>query len=234
MRLRHPNVFFLTACLSLGCAATTKAEPDDVSLDGSDPPPVLVEAELPAGYPAPGPAGEVRLKEYPVYRAARAEGRNAFGRLFQHISRHDIPMTAPVEMTLGVDASDSAGDAVARLDMFFMYETPDQSPAPQEVEGEPVEVLDLPAVTVLSLGFFGDADDARVAEVLARLDAELADRPDLEAAGPPRLLGYNSPFVPRDRRFYEVQQPVRPAEAPPEASPQVTPQPPADAEASER
>jgi hypothetical protein len=33
------------------------------------------------------------------------------------------------------------------------------------------------------------------------------------SAGPMRIMGYNSPFVPRDRNFFEVQIPVKAAEA---------------------
>jgi hypothetical protein len=32
------------------------------------------------------------------------------------------------------------------------------------------------------------------------------------AAGPLRIMAYNSPFVPRDRNFFEVQMPVLPVE----------------------
>jgi hypothetical protein len=32
-------------------------------------------------------------------------------------------------------------------------------------------------------------------------------------AGPMRVMGYNSPFVPRDLNFFEVQIPVKAAKA---------------------
>ena len=64
-------------------------------------------AKLPAGFPAPGPVGEIIIKEYPAYRIARirrGEGGVAgspnvmFRRPFNYIKRNDIRMTAPVEM----------------------------------------------------------------------------------------------------------------------------------------
>ena len=58
----------------------------------------LREAELPEGFPEHGPVGQVIEKQYPSYRMAMSTGRAAFGKLFRHIQRRGIPMTAPVEM----------------------------------------------------------------------------------------------------------------------------------------
>jgi NADH dehydrogenase [ubiquinone] 1 alpha subcomplex assembly factor 1 len=78
----------------------------------------LIEAPLPEGFPAPTPVRQIERKTYPAYRLARADmeasQNGAFWQLFQHIKKHDIPMTAPVEMTY-----DEAGD---EIDMAFMYE----------------------------------------------------------------------------------------------------------------
>ncbi|MEO0514444.1 MAG: heme-binding protein [Planctomycetota bacterium] len=208
-----------------GAAAEAVAEAQtDHAKDSSampEPREVYIEAELPQGYPAPGPAYEVLLKQYPAYRAARAEGGNAFRKLFNHIQSHDIAMTAPVEMTLKSPQAPDAADAVqdrdgfVRMDMMFMYADPDMGQLGQDATarpGEAVEVVDLPPVQVLSLGFFGNADRQQVNDALAMLERHLADRPELVAVGPPRLLGYNSPMVPADRRYSEVQIPVGPAE----------------------
>ncbi len=183
---------------------------------------VYIEAELPKGYPAPGPAYEVLLKSYPAYRAARAEGGNAFRKLFNHIQSHDIAMTAPVEMTLASPENQDGDHAVedrdgfVRMDMMFMYADPDMGELGNDATarpGEAVEVIDLPPVQVLTLGFFGNADREQVNDALAMLQRHLAGRPELVAVGPPRLLGYNSPMVPADRRYSEAQIPVGPAEA---------------------
>ena len=34
-----------------------------------------------------------------------------------------------------------------------------------------------------------------------------------ERTGPVRVMGYNSPFVPRTRQFFEVQIPIKPRNA---------------------
>ena len=153
------------------------------------------DAGLPAGYPAPGPPGVAR-----------------------HISKHGIAMTAPVEMTLRSVGGESggggrggaeAGDAEVRLfeaDMFLMYATPALGTA--RTNG-PVEVMNLPAVTVFSLGRRGADDPDWPTAALAELNAAVAADPAWEPAGPPRRLGYSSPFVPAKRRYREVQLPVR-------------------------
>ena len=69
----------------------------------------IMEAPLPVGFPAPVPAGEIAVIEYPRYRLARAGmkgGQNGtFFTLFRHIQSNDIPMTAPVEMTMDEDGT---------------------------------------------------------------------------------------------------------------------------------
>ena len=171
---------------------------------------IRLEVDLPAGFPAPGPADVVQFKHYPAYRVARAEGRGAFGQLFRHITKHDIAMTAPVEMTL-----DESGDDVREVDMMFMYARPDMGSLGAD---DTVEVMDLPPVTVFSLGRFGDRGDAVQADVLAEVHAAVAADPLWEPAGPGRLFGYSSPFVPRERRYWEVQVPVRAVDTEADAS----------------
>ncbi|MHC4956514.1 MAG: fasciclin domain-containing protein, partial [Planctomycetota bacterium] len=75
----------------------------------------IIEADLPEGFPAPGPVGEVSLKLYPKYRAARANGRASFWTLFTHIKKNKIAMTAPVEMAV----SDEGGD-LKQTNMAFL------------------------------------------------------------------------------------------------------------------
>ncbi len=194
-------------------------------------PPIVIEASLPAGFPEPGPAGPVLRKSYPAYRAARANGADSFGQLFRHIQRHDIAMTAPVEMTLSSPAADDAegqasqeGDAPnesalpQRLDMAFLYADPENGTLGPD---QRVTVVDLPALEVLSVGFFGNADRPQIDQALKKLQLSLPDHPDWQVAGPPRLLGYNSPMIPEHRRYHEVQLPVRRVQPPanPDAEP---------------
>lgn len=162
------------------------------------------EAELPTGFPGFGAVGELELRRYPAYRMARTSMRggsnSAFWPLFRHIKSNDIAMTTPVQMDWQ--------DASARpATMAFLYGDPAIEPG---ATAEGVEVVEVPAQLVLSIGAIGDDREAIVAALRARLQA-YADAPGsgLEVAGPIRTMGYNSPMVRRDRRYFEVQLPVR-------------------------
>ena len=163
----------------------------------------LIEAEMPQGYPAPGPLGEIRVKEYPAYRMAVAKGGgSAFWSLFQHIKRNEIAMTAPVEMTYG----DAQSDRPAEQTMAFLYGDPEMGET--GMEGN-VEVVDAQPVKVVSFGLNGPRADTKIQQARDQLMTWLAEHEQYEVAGPLRLLGYNSPFVPRDRQYWEVQIPIR-------------------------
>ena len=63
---------------------------------------------------------------------------------------------------------------------------------------------------VLSIAFQGAMSEEMLAEgANDKLDAEIAKRKDLVAAGPKRVFGYNSPMVPKDKTFWEVQIPIK-------------------------
>jgi len=155
-----------------------------------------LEAPLPAGFPSPGPLGALLEKTYPPCRAARASGSGAFGSLFRHISSSGISMTSPVLSTLG-----EGGEG--RLDMHFFHEVPSQSPPPGP-RGGGVEVLDLPALRVLSLCVRGEAEGPLLRLAQRCLEAGLQER-GLRRAGGLRLLGYSSPMVPVGMRLFELQ-----------------------------
>jgi hypothetical protein len=180
-----------------------------------------MEAPLPEGFPQPGPVGRVIVKEYPAYRAARtpmddpqrrggSAGQNsAFNRLFDHITSNDVKMTAPVEMVYdaGVASLDATGPAPRPVSMAFLYEHPAQGEAGDDGS---VEVVDLPPVTVVSVGVRGYYTAERMRESMAKLEAFLAEHAATwEVAGPVRYMGYNSPFVLPHLRYGEVQIPVR-------------------------
>jgi hypothetical protein len=170
---------------------------------------VVKEAELPTGFPLPGPVGRIVVKQYPAYRAAvqsaqTPDGRQSpngmFNPLFKHITRNDIAMTAPVEMSY------QDGDQKP-ISMAFLYGDPSIGKTGAD---QSVNVVDLPPVTVLSIGVRGDYDEQTFNTGLAALRQWLKDNPDkFQPAGPPRFLGYNSPFVPSFWAFGEVQIPVR-------------------------
>lgn len=169
----------------------------------------LREAPTPADWPAPAPVGDVVIKEYPAYRMATAPMRSqgdmsAFGKLFRHIQSNDIPMTAPVQMDHAAGVDREVGE---RRGMSFLYE--DQARGQVGKAGD-VEIVDVPAAIWASIGARGyetrdSIDDLRAA-LLAWLRQHAAR---YEVVGPLRVMGWNSPSVRGDRRFYEVELPLR-------------------------
>lgn len=165
------------------------------------------EATLPAGFPGPGLVGEVMLNEYPAYRVARVQsaavpgGSNGMFRpLFNHIKRSDIAMTAPVEMSY-----DKAGESDLEA-MSFLYPDTGKGATGTDADDSRVEVVDVPAMMVLSVTMRGSYTDARFKKGLKVLEGWMAEQPDrVRVVGPPRYLGYNSPFVPGFLRIGEVQ-----------------------------
>jgi len=160
----------------------------------------LSESPLPDGWPEPGPYNQVVRKKYPAYRAAFSPGggvNRPFGRLFRHIQRNNIPMTAPVEMKIDADVK-RAGDI---QEMAFLYQHPGVGNA--GAADDLVEVRDMPAVETLSYAWQGPRNNAAIIKARAAIDAELAKQ-NLQPVGF-RLFGYNSPFVPRARQTHELQ-----------------------------
>ena len=166
----------------------------------------LREAPLPVGFPEPTPLGEIALRRYPVYRAARTdmtflEGR-AFWTLFGHIRQQGIEMTAPVEIEY---TDDDAPDRKKRS-MSFLYRNVDQGTLGRDGK---VDVVESAEQTFVSLGLRGEATKARTDDAVRRLQQWLGTHAERYAPdGPPRVLGYNSPFVPDSKRYFEVQLPV--------------------------
>ncbi|MFK7741371.1 MAG: heme-binding protein [Planctomycetota bacterium] len=176
---------------------------------------VFEEADYPEGFPRPTTIGEIELRDYPTYRMARtkmnASGSNgAFWPLFQHIKKNEISMTAPVQMDYSSEkqGSDDAAGTQRPATMAFLYGS--KSIDPSKVDAG-IEVVDVPKVTVLSIGGNGFERKARLVEMEQQLRAFAAASPDLEVAGPIRTMSYNGPSVRGERRYYEVQLPVRKA-----------------------
>lgn len=167
----------------------------------------FIEAPLPEGFPEPTQVGEIQVKKYPAYRFATTQmagaESSAFWTLFTHIKKDDIAMTAPVEMTYGEDGTDK----LQAKAMAFLYRSPKQGKPGTD---EKVEVIDVAPIMALSLGMRGDVTKARLVEAKAHLEAWLKEHDkDYEASGPLRVMGYNSPFVAANKRFSEVEIPVR-------------------------
>lgn len=170
-----------------------------VDKDPAAPPSYVSEAPLPKAWPEPGPYNEVTEKSLPAYRAAfttqPGQGR-AFWKLFRHIKKNEIPMTAPVEM-----AMDPADDGLAKSTMAFLYQNDEvgkTGPA-----GETIDVRDVPAAKVLSYTWQGRDSKENIQKAREALDAALARR-GLKPTSY-RLLGYNGPSTPRAKATWELQ-----------------------------
>jgi len=167
------------------------------------------EAPLPEGWPAPSLPGLVRIKTYPTVRSAWARGDkggpSGFMTLFGHITRRDIAMTAPVVMEYGL-SNPSAGSVPERTGaMAFLYRRVGQD---RPGQFGAVAVGDERPLTVLSVGMKGAYFEYRFRKAFARLYAWLAEHPEWRPSGMPRVLAYNSPFMPFWLKYSEVQIPV--------------------------
>lgn len=168
-----------------------------------------IESPTPEEWPAPTPVGEIAVLDYPTYRLARTpmksdaqRGQNgAFWKLFNHIQSNSISMTAPVEMSY-----EGASGAEEPQWMAFLYGA--RSIGAPGTAGE-VEIVDVPAARVLSIGVRGSMGERSMRAARAQLDAWLAARPEWQLCGPARTMGWNSPMVPDAKRYWEVQLHVR-------------------------
>jgi hypothetical protein len=174
---------------------------------------MIREAALPEHWPDLTPVGAARIQTYPAYRAASVTVEQAGGGmdrmhavLFRHIQDNRIPMTAPVDM--GYAAGDVAAGPTR---MAFLYRSSEQGTT--GADGD-VQVADMAPGTFASLGVRGGYRSEWIASQVAKLNAWLDAHQAWRAAGPPRYLGYNSPFVPAFLRYGEVQIPVERADAP--------------------
>lgn len=166
----------------------------------------VIEAGIPEGFPEPSVTGLVRVKSYASYRKARVkaadrgeEDGSMFMDLFDHISTNDISMTAPVDMSLSAEDGD-------RDQMSFYYGSA-KIGSPGRQGG--VEVVDTTPLTAVSVSVRGGYSDSNFEEAVTVLERWLEENGDRWAkAGEPRILGYNSPFIPWFLKLSEVQIPV--------------------------
>ena len=165
----------------------------------------VAEAELPAGMPGFQALDEIELRHYPTYRMVRSGMRGgamgAFWPLFNHIKEREIAMTTPVQIDYRQD-----GERQREASMAFLYGSPELGPTGKAGD---VEVVDVPEMTVLTIGSRGQDRPARITELRTRLEQWLATHQEWEVAGTVRTMGYNSPSVGGERRYFEVQLPVR-------------------------
>ena len=184
--------------LVLACLAASDAPAQNPT--PTQPPAYVDEAPLPKGWPKPGPYDQVSEKSYPPYRAAFTTAKRengAFGTLFSHIQKNEIPMTAPVEISM----AEGDDQNLRQTSLAFLYQ--DTAVGKTGADGANVEVRDVPAMKTLSYTWQGDRNEANIAKAKVALEAALKDR-KIEAKEF-RLLGYNGPGIPETKRTWELQ-----------------------------
>lgn len=150
------------------------------------------------------PAGVIEIKTVPesFILVTESDGsyfdrsNNLFGKLFNYIKEHDIPMTAPVEGSI---------DEEARM-VFYVGPQVDSS---QLFDEGDVRVLRLPEREVAVIGARGSYKEKNVRRNLEKLKAHLAGQTEYEIDGPPYSVFWNPPFVPWFLRHLEIHIPVR-------------------------
>ena len=203
-RLRKLATTSLSTIAGMGVLAVLGITTSRVSAESFQP---IKEADMPRGFPEYTPIGQVEVKQYPAYRKASATGVAEFWTLFSHIKKNNVQMTAPVEMDYGDPKAKKPSDR----SMSFLYPSVDHGSTGKHGT---VEVLDVPAMSVVSIGCRGHQTPEAIATARQKLLDYLGDREDQYAIdGSMRVMGYNSPFVPRDKNFFEVQIPVKAIEA---------------------
>jgi hypothetical protein len=159
----------------------------------------VAEAELPEGFPTYTPVGAIEVKQYPAYRMASGPG---FWALFRHIKSNNIAMTAPVEMTY----SQSRDGRLQQAGMAFLYGAVELGKTGKDGK---VSVEDAPGQEVVAIGVRGTRTVEVIADSESRLRKWIDSQDAYTASGPLRVMGYNSPFVPRDKQYFEVQLPIK-------------------------
>lgn len=171
-------------------------------------------APLPEGFPPPTADGAIEVKQYPEYRAATVQttgslasaSSQGFSPLYQHISRNDISMTAPVETRYPSATLDDQAPGQGEAAVSFLYRSLDI--VPQEVAPD-IQVEDIPPMTVVSIGTRGAYSYATYLDSIHRLQAWLTEHPNYTVVGPPRRFFYDGPFLPDALKRSDVQIPVQ-------------------------
>lgn len=177
-----------------------------------------IAAPLPAGFPSPTADGEIEVKQYPAYRAATVQysgelsqaANSSFNPLYRHISSNDISMTAPVETRYPastLEANEMAsGDEQGEAYVSFLYRNTEVYP---EQVSQNIQVEDIEAMTVVSLGLKGSYSYSSYQQNIKRLQNWLDRHPEYQVVGSPRRFFYDAPFVPEALKRSEIQVPIR-------------------------
>ncbi len=168
------------------------------------------ESPLPANWPRPSLPGLIRIKKYPAVRAAWVRSPQKKNRqfmvLFKHIEKKQIAMTAPVIMEYSKQAADDPTKLGSTEAMAFLYREPGQD---ESGEFGDVAVVNEEPLTVVSIGIKGSYSNPKFQSAVKKLNDWLKENPEWKKTGPPRVLGYNSPFKLFWKKYSEVQIPVK-------------------------
>lgn len=214
-RLRLREAFSMVAILVVVGSGVTRtiAEEKPVAEASGKKPWMFSEANLPVGFPQPGPINEVVVKDYPAYRLAKVTSagkeNGMFMQLFRHIERNEIAMTAPVEMSWHAEDGTLAKTPET---MAFLYAAPTIGQAGGDPKDPRVVVDDIQPIKVVSIALRGSYDTTTFERGYKQLQAWLAVHPEWVAEGEPRTMAYNSPFVPGFAKVSEVQLAIRRAD----------------------
>lgn len=173
-----------------------------------------IAAPLPQGFPEPTEAGAIEVKNYPAYRAATvnysgqlSEAANrSFYTLYQHLEANEISMTAPVETRYPMATLQTENEESGEAKVSFLYRRSDMIP---EQVAENIEIEDIPAMTVVSLGLRGGYDYPSYQSGIAQLRRWLEQHPQYVVIGAPRRFFYDAPYIPSPFKRSEIQIPVR-------------------------
>jgi len=133
----------------------------------------------------------------PTQKAAQLESSKDFSKSF--MQRHGIPTAAHATFS----------DAAAAHAYIDQQGAPIVIKADGLAAGKGVVVEDIPAMTTVAIGLTGDFDPNSSLYIDA-LESWLArNAPDYERDGKMRVMGYNSPFVWKSQRFFEIEIPVK-------------------------
>lgn len=148
------------------------------------------------------PVNVIEIKVLPAARLIATQTEQSYfennGRLFRPLFRYiqgnDISMTTPVEAEIapGVMYFHIGSDATKQV-----LESTDE-----------VSVYELPERTVASIGARGSYSEANFREAAAELNAWLKTDESYQAAGSPRAIFWNGPYVPGILKRFEVHIPV--------------------------
>lgn len=112
-------------------------------------------------------------------------------------------MTATVETRYPVSTLE--GDLSGQAEVSFLYRTPEINPS--DIDSQ-IEVKDIPAMTVVSLGLKGAYSYESYQDGLKRLTQWLNNHPEYERVGNPRRFFYDGPYVPDVLKRSEIQIPI--------------------------